>query len=85
MLDKAAALDYRSRMTARSAPRATLLVVVLLAPVLAACGSDDCSGFISVNATPAQCERLAEEFGCASFDVEGDNCGLTACARCEGL
>lgn len=87
-LDKATALVYRSRMMARPASRATpilVALVTLLALLPAGCGGDDCAGFISVNATPAQCERLAEEFGCASFDAQGDNCGLTACARCEGL
>jgi hypothetical protein len=49
------------------------------------CGSDDCSGFISVNATPEECQRLAQQFGCSSFDVEGPSCGLLGCASCGGL
>ncbi|HEY8515411.1 MAG TPA: hypothetical protein VIS07_07850 [Candidatus Binatia bacterium] len=58
----------------------------LLALVAVSCGSgDDCAGFISINASPDTCAKLAEEFGCASFDASGPRCGLVSCARCEGL
>lgn len=57
-----------------------------LALVAAACGGgDDCSGYITINATPEQCAALAEQYGCTGFDVDGPSCGLTACARCGDL
>ena len=40
---------------------------------------------VAINATPAECARIAEQFGCTSYDVTGPSCGLTACATCEGL
>jgi len=75
----------RRRPSRRRGSRAlALLATLALAAGAAACGGgDDCSGFISVNATPEQCQRLAEQYGCAGFEVEGPTCGLTACARCE--
>jgi hypothetical protein len=48
------------------------------------CGSDDCGGFVSINASPERCAEIAEELGCGSFEVTGPTCGLVACARCEG-
>ena len=62
-----------------------LLAVLLVAGVTACGGDDDCSGYITINATAAECARIAEQFGCTSFDVDGPSCGLTACATCEGL
>ena len=63
-----------------------MAALALLAGVLgaSACGSDDCGGFFSVNASPERCAEIAEEFGCGSFEVTGPTCGLVACARCEG-
>jgi hypothetical protein len=76
----------RSRPTRR---RRTPLVGLCVAVALAAgaCGGgDDCSGFISVNASPAECEALAERFGCSGFDVEGPGgCGLLGCVSCGDL
>jgi hypothetical protein len=46
-------------------------------------GGDGCSGFFSINVSPARCAALAEDFGCEGFEVEGPSCGLLACARCE--
>jgi hypothetical protein len=62
-------------------------VALLLALGAAACGGggDSCEGYITINATPAECARIAEQFGCTSYDVTGPSCGLTACATCEGL
>ena len=67
---------------------ASILRLALLALALGtvACGSgNDCAGFISINATPASCEQLAQQFGCSDFTVDGPNCGLTACATCDGI
>lgn len=64
----------------------TIVLALVLAATTAACGSgDDCAGFITINATPQQCAEMAERFGCASFEVEGPSCGLTACASCDGI
>lgn len=69
---------------ARAPGRGALLVIAVL--VAGGCGGgDDCAGFISVNASPAECQALAERFGCSSFDVDGPSCGLVACARCGDL
>ncbi|MFM7143763.1 MAG: hypothetical protein ACKO2K_17800 [Alphaproteobacteria bacterium] len=53
---------------------------------LAGCGNGSgCAGYISINASPEECARIAEKYGCASFDAAGPNCGLQACARCNGI
>jgi len=67
--------------------RAAVLAALGVVLAAASCGGGDgdCAGFISVNVTPAECARLAEQFGCTGFDVDGPSCGLTACATCEGL
>ncbi|MBU6280734.1 hypothetical protein KGQ64_00735 [bacterium] len=57
-----------------------------LALAAAGCGNGDgCAGYISINASPEECARIAERFGCASFDATGPSCGLQACARCNGI
>ena len=48
-------------------------------------GGDDCGGFISINASPDECAAIAMKFGCQSFEINGPNCGLLACANCGGL
>lgn len=69
-----------------SAARSLRVLPLLLALGVAACGGgDSCEGYITINATPEECARIAEQFGCTSFDVSGPSCGLTACATCEGL
>jgi hypothetical protein len=73
------------RHPCRQAPPSVLVALALVLGAAACGGGGDCAGFISVNATPAQCEALAEQFGCPSFEVDGPNCGLSACATCEGL
>lgn len=63
-------------------------VVLAFAVGLAACGGSDdggCAGYITINATPEQCARIAERFGCASYEVNGPSCGLTACVTCTDL
>ena len=61
-------------------------LVIAASAALAACGGgDNCSGFIGINAPAAECEALAEKFGCTNFDVEGPTCGLFGCARCEDV
>jgi hypothetical protein len=61
--------------------------MILGASIVTACsGSTDCAGVISINATPAECEQIAERNGCTSFEVppESPTCGLLGCAVCEG-
>lgn len=71
----------RARFRRRAVAFAFLLLLAA-----AGCGNGDgCAGFISVNASPEECARIAERFGCASFDATGPSCGLRACARCDGI
>lgn len=63
--------------------RAAALAVALA--TAAGCGGGDCTGFVSVNASPAECERLARQSGCNAFDASGPSCGLSGCATCDGL
>ena len=66
--------------------KATVLLTALVSAALAGCGNGSgCAGYISINATPEECARIAEKFGCASFDATGPSCGLQACARCSGI
>jgi hypothetical protein len=77
--------DDVSLACSRVAKVATRWTVLAASLILAACGSgDDCSGFVSINASPERCAQIAEELGCGSFEVTGPTCGLVACARCEG-
>jgi hypothetical protein len=65
-----------------------ILLGLALALAAAACGGggdDDCAGYITINATPEQCAAIAEKYGCASYDVTGPSCGLTACVTCTDL
>lgn len=57
----------------------------LVASAAACGGGDGCAGYITINATPDQCEAMAKEFGCPSFQVMGATCGLSGCATCDGL
>lgn len=62
-----------------------MVVAALAGTLVAGCGGGDgCTGFVSVNVSPAECERLAAKFGCSSFDVDGPTCGLAGCATCGG-
>ena len=77
-------------MTTDSSKRALLklagLASLLGAAALAGCGNGSgCAGYISINATPEECARIAEKLGCTSFDATGPSCGLQACARCNGI
>lgn len=88
--NKPAAECYAGRMEASPGwPRCGVAIRWALAlgslAILAGCGGNDgCAGFVTINATPPGCERLAEKFGCASFDASGPSCGLAGCARCNG-
>ncbi len=63
-----------------------ILAIAALLVALAGCGNGNgCAGYISINASPEECRRIAEKFGCASFDATGPSCGLQACARCDGI
>jgi len=81
--------DPRPRLgrRARSSLRAFTIATAVAAPLLVAgCGGgDDCSGLITVNTSPAECEALAARFGCGRFTVDGPSCGLFACASCGDL
>jgi hypothetical protein len=65
--------------------KALALAALLAATAGCGGGGDDCGGFISINASPDECAALAMKFGCQSFEVDGPNCGLLACATCGGL
>ena len=63
-----------------------LVGLALLLAAATGCGNGNgCAGYIAINATPEECRRIAEKFGCASFDATGPSCGLQACARCNGI
>jgi hypothetical protein len=77
-------MRFRGAAGWRTALSAALLVtaVAVAAP---GCGGDDCSGVLSFNVDPAECESLAEQFGCSSFDIDGPSCGLFGCATCGDI
>jgi hypothetical protein len=64
----------------------TAVLAGLLACAAACGGGSGCAGYITINVTPDQCEAMAKEFGCPSFQVTGaTTCGLSGCATCDGL
>lgn len=67
--------------------RRSLAGLVLLLAASACGGGDDggCAGYITINATPEQCAAIAEKYGCASYEVTGPSCGLTACVTCTDI
>jgi hypothetical protein len=71
-----------TRRSGRSLFASVALVLALLG---SGCGSDDCSGVLTFNVNEAECESLADRFGCSSFEIDGPRCGLFGCASCGDL
>jgi len=71
-------------MSSRGKRLAAAALAWLVTGTLACGGGDDgCDAFVTINASPEECEIRAERFGCRSFEVDGPSCGLLGCVRCE--
>jgi hypothetical protein len=64
------------------------LAALCLATTVAfsACGGDDaCSGEVVVTGGTAECESVANEYQCSSFELNGDVCSVYGCDVCNDI